>query len=398
MKKTFFILAFGLLGCLTAIAQKSLPSGATPIEFRQHIYLNCQFSDASGNFVFDTGATNLYFDSTFYSNEGFNFPTLANAILPGAGNTVQKVSVILDTVECNVDHSTYQTTHAPIFQLKPILGDIADGIIGLSHFSDRVLMINYQDEYLITYNDISEVQLSGFEKIPLKRVKDRLFVQAAVAINEDLTIDGEFLLDLGAAGGIIFNSGAGSRYNLGKEIEKKVKYSTINGGVGGASSSYVFKAQEVKVASYSFSDPIISFSLDTSGALSDKSHLGLFGNEILGRFEIIIDFKNNELYLKPNSSLNDPFTTSRHGFSYVDRSKTMGGWIVKGFYEYSDGLKKGLQAGDKIVFVDGIPVQEINYEDQHKLFGEKNSLLLTIEREGVRKDIEIQLSDPSSHF
>lgn len=79
-------------------------------------------------------------------------------------------------------------------------------------------------------------------------------------------------------------------------------------------------------------------------------------------------------------------------------SQTLGCWVVKGFYEYSDSLKKGVQSGDKILFVDGTSVHDISYTDQKKLFGEKNAMRLTIEREGVRKEIEIQLTDPSSYF
>ena len=39
-----------------------------------------------------------------------------------------------------VNHSIYQTKQVPIFQLKPILGDFADGVIGLAHFSDPRLL------------------------------------------------------------------------------------------------------------------------------------------------------------------------------------------------------------------------------------------------------------------
>lgn len=370
-----------------------IPDGAVPIVYRRHLYIACQVDSAEANLIFDTGANNLYLDSTFFSQAELQYENLAQAQLPGAGNGMQHVPLILDTVTCSVFGDLYQTRYVPIFQLKPILGDYADGIIGLDHYDGKVLQISYQDQYFKVCDDVQEADVTGYSKVEMRRSENRLFVPASIQVDEDLTLEGELLLDLGSAGSITLTSAAASKYKLGQQIRDKVRFFTIAGGVGGASSSYVFRATEAKVSDFTFEEPILSFSLDTAGALSRSTHMGLIGNEILDRFDLMIDFNNSVLYLKPNDRLNHPFSLSRHGFSFVDRSSTLGGWIVKGFYEDCDAWQKGLRPKDKIIAVDGLPVNQISYEQQRELFKTRDQIELAVKRGEEDHSFTIDLTE-----
>ena len=314
------------------------------------------------------------------------------ANLPGVGNEPQKVPIILNEVECTVNNSIYKTRQVPILQLKPVLGDIADGIIGLAHFSNQVMQISYADEYIKTYDDISGTDISGYSRVPMRREHDRLFLRAFVQINDGLKIEGEFLLDLGAGGSFMLTSNVGYKYDLGKVVEKKIKYSTIAGGIGGKSDRYVIRAEKAGLGEFAFNQPIIDYSLDHGGALASKKYLGLIGNEILDRFDIMIDFKNNYLYLKPNDGIDDEFKLSRLGFSYVDRSETLGGWIVKGFYENCEALKKGMQPEDKIIMVDGVPVEKISHEEQVRFLKHKEQISIDYLRGEEKKQLNLALN------
>ena len=224
----------------------------------------------------------------------------------------------------------------------------------------------------------------------MRREKNRLFITASILISEQLNIEGEFLLDLGAGGSFILTTDTGNTYKLSNAVDRKIKYSTIAGGIGGKSERYVIRAAEAGLGDFLFDQPIIDYSLDQGGALVNKKHLGLIGNEILERFDIIIDFKENNLYLKPNSKKGEAFRLSRHGFSYVDRSETLGGWIVKGFYENCEALNKGMMPGDKIIAVDGIPVENISTGEQELIFRNNEGIILDYLRDG--KTIRIKLT------
>ena len=44
----------------------------------------------------------------------------------------------------------------------------------------------------------------------------------------------------------------------------------------------------------------------------DDQHMGILGNDILKRFNVILDNKNGHIYLKPNSLFNEPYTNPEY--------------------------------------------------------------------------------------
>ncbi len=384
----FLILA---AGCSTNTEEDQLPENAFPIVYRGHLYIMGETDSIKGNYIFDTGASNFYFDSTYYSQNNFQYSNFFTAKLPGAGTTVQNVEVVNDTVTFRFGKYLYQTNNVPILKLKPIVGDFADGIIGMEYFSNSVMEINYEKEYMRLFQSIDSVDLSGYSRIKISNRGNRLFIPMKVSINDTLIIAGEYQIDFGSGGSIALTSSVTHKYNLMENIEKKTPFFTKYGGVGGESSSYDFMAKSLEIGEFQFNNVTMEFSADKSGAMASDRHLGLIGNDIYERFLVIIDFINNDFYLKPNSKFKEPFEFSRLGFSYVDRNQTMDAWIVTGLYSGSNAENHGLMIDDKIIAVNGIGIHEINFESQKDFFKELSSIVLTVIRNGEPLKISIDL-------
>jgi hypothetical protein len=297
----------------------------------------------------------------------------------------------MDTVNFLFQNNNYKTKIVPVLKLKPILGDISDGIIGWKYFSDKVLEINYEKEYIKIHRNISSVNISEYKRILLKQKKNKFFIPLQIILNNTTKIGGKFLLDIGSGGDISLTSPIAKKYNLDKIIRNKVKYYTNYGGVGGKSSSYHFIADTLQIADFILEKVTMKYSIDKSGALSSDKHSGLIGNGILERFDIIIDFKENHLYIKPNDTYNSKFELSRLGFSYVDRHKTIGSWIVTGLYENSFAEINGLKIDDKIISINNIPISQIKYSEQDSFFDDLNNIILKIKRGNNIIEINIKL-------
>ncbi|MFO7844875.1 MAG: PDZ domain-containing protein [Bacteroidales bacterium] len=402
MNNRFFLFLFSVLIILSWTpvkkskpnqGRKILPEGAFPINYRGHIYIEGGIDGLKGNFVFDTGADNLYFDSLFYVRSSFKPEKIVKAKLPGAGNTPQDVIVILDSLLFQFHDETYLTSIIPVLKLKPILGDFADGIIGSEYFMDKVLQINYEDSYARVFKSISTVDTANYSRIQLEFTDKRFFIPLELDINDTVKIEGRFLLDFGAGGSISLTSSAASAFNLSDVIENKVKYFSKYGGIGGESSSYAFRAKSLSVLDYQLDSATMDYSIDTAGALSSKKHFGLLGNEILDRFDILLNFKTNTLFIKPNGNYAQPFKFSRLGFSYVDRNITKGGWFITGFYDNSPASLSGLKIDDKVTHVNDMPVNETSYEDQKDLFKTLNKIKVTVKREDKVIDFRFKLKE-----
>jgi len=368
-----------------------IPEGAFPIVYKGHLYIKGITDSIKGNFVFDTGASNLYFDSTFYADNGFSYENTFKAKLPGAGNMPQTVIVIEDTVQFHFGKNRYNTSIVPVLQLKPILGDIADGILGMEYFYNTILEINYEREYMKLYHSIDSVNVQGWSKIKLAKKDNRLYLPLQVIINDTVSISGEYTLDFGSGGAVSLTSFVSEKYNLMRSIKNIAPYFTKYGGVGGESSSYDFIATSLKIGDFKFDNVVMDFSVDTAGAMASKQHFGLLGNEIYERFNVCIDFISNDLYLTPNKNFNKPFEPSKLGFSYVDRGQTLKSWIVTGLYRSSNAELGGLKIDDKIVTVNGVNVSEIIYERQKTFFDDIDEINLGIERSGKLVEINFYL-------
>lgn len=373
------------------VALNEIPPGAFPIVYKGHLYIRGEADSIKGNYVFDTGASNLYIDSTYYASSGFQYKNTFPASLPGAGSTSQKVVVIKDTVAFSFGTNLYKTSVVPVLQLKPILGDIADGILGMEYFYHSILEINYEKEYMKIYSALDSINLQGWSKIELTKRDNRLYIPLEVIVNDSINIHGEYLLDFGSGGTVSLTSLVSEKYKLKDIIRNKVAYFTKYGGIGGVSSSYDFYASKVKIGDFSFSNVVMDFSLDTAGALASKKHSGILGNEIYERFHLFIDFINNDLYLKPNKKYHDLFKASRLGFSYVDRGKTLKSWIVTGLYSSSAAEQGGLRIDDKILSVNGVNIGEINYDRQESFFKSIDAVNLKIERNNKIIEVSFRL-------
>ena len=403
-KKLFFsiLLLIILFGCINSTKSGEsqseltdtfvLPEESVPIVYRGHIYIPSEVDTILGNFVFDTGADGLYLDSTFYAINPFEKHKSINAFLPGAGTSgPQKVIVITDTMSFTFKNYSNNLSFIPVLSLKSILGDFADGILGTKYFSNQILEINYFREYLKWHDDISTIDTSEFVKISMKKESNRFFIPARIQINETISIQDYFCLDIGSGGSISITSRTANKYDLFNNISTKIQYDTKYGGIGGQSSSFYFKASSIEIGGYTIEEVVMDFSKDKSGALASSEHAGLLGNVLLERFDIIIDFANNDLYLRPNTNYDKPFVFSRLGFKYIDRSITMNAWIVTGFYKGSNAELSELKIDDKIVSVNGIDIHEISYKEQADFWNNTDKVVIVVLRNGEEKRIEFGL-------
>lgn len=349
-----------------------------PIKYYSHLYLSGKINNIEGLFLFDTGADNLYFDSIFY-NKNLNYPTIGKGLLPGVGSTPQEVKVILDDVNVVFNDYLYTTTMVPVMSLKTLVGDQADGIIGYEFFNEKVIEINYINEYMRVFENIESIDTKDYTKIQLKRVKDRLLIPLTVNVNDSISINNEFLLDLGSGSNISFTSYISDKYNLDRHITEKVNYYTKYGGAGGDSQSYVFITKSVIIGGYEIEYPVSDYSLDKAGALASGYYAGLVGNEIFQKFDLILDYRNNVLYIKPNSNFSEETGVPRLGFGYTYRAETLGGLIVSGFYKGSSAEKSGLQVDDMIIEINDIPVKSLN-QDQINDIWRSEKIKLKVER------------------
>lgn len=347
--------------------------------YGHHIYLKSDFSGKAANFVFDTGADMVYVDSTFLAGSGLKFSKVGYAMLGGVGGKQQKVKMIFDDAIFRLYGKEYKPKMTPIIQLKPILGDKADGLFGIRDLGGKAIIIDYANEKIGFVNQLSAADIKGFVPVDIEIESNRIYLPISISVDNNITITGKAMMDLGSGHSISISTAVANRYNL-NTIKEKFGVTYEQGGIGGKSSSWQFRAKKSTIASFDMNGLIMEYSTDSGGALSGKSgHIGLIGNKVWERFYVIIDLKNKKLYLKPNSLFNKKCVFNTRGFTFTDRSKTLGCWVVNGLYQGSNAEKAGLKGGDRILEVNGKDVKSISEVEQEALYEKAGEVKLKVE-------------------
>ncbi len=381
--KTIILSISLILGVLTSFQQ--CLAQTIPFDFRDgRIYLEGEINGLdSGHFILDTGADGLYIDSLFYRQMESRYMNVARGRLPGIGAGAQEVTVILDSVINELGGFSCISPRTVVMDLKNIVGCRADGIVGISFFSKKMVEINYSNHFIRISDQSKAIDLDDFQGIPFKLAGNRIFIPLKIALSKDLHVDGDFLLDLGSPYAISLTSKTAAKLNLATILGKPVmQIKNRQGGAGGVSEKVDFRANAVMMGTCSLENVVTDYSLDKSGALASDKYKGLIGNEFLRRFDVVIDFPNKVFYFRPGKEYSCPFVSNRLGFRYIDRSDILQDWIINGVYNPSEAQSAGLQTGDRITSLNGKPVAGLTLYQVNSLLDNSSSISLAVNRKG----------------
>jgi membrane-associated protease RseP (regulator of RpoE activity) len=145
-------------------------------------------------------------------------------------------------------------------------------------------------------------------------------------------------------------------------------------GVGnGESRDLYVRLRGLRIGPYEIDRPILALSTDTEGSLSNAD-LGVnLGGNILSRFTVIIDYPGRRLILEPNSRFQEPFASDASGLVLKAQGADFKTFTVDGVVPNSPATGAGLQVGDIITAINGLPVRKYalwELQDEFKKSGQ----------------------------
>ena len=390
MRKHFLI---ALLASVSTFASAQDPAKYFPMDFFRHIYLNVTVEGREAHFILDTGSPYSFPDSTFVAREDLQYKNMFKARMGGTGNGKATVPVINNEFTYSMGGRQYKSKISPVIQLKEILGDYADGLVGLSEVGNAAIAIDFRNGRIGFWNKIEAADLEGYTAIPVEYKENRILLPIRVQVRDGITVEGKAIMDLGNPYSIDLTRATAEKYGIAA-IQPALTSSMAVGGIGGGSSSGDFRALSAEIGPFSLDAPIVGYSFNTEGALADAQWIALLGNEIWSRFDMIIDAAHGKLYLRPNATFAEPFDCPVQGFSATYRTQTLGCWTVNSLYDGSNAQKAGLRGGDRIVAVNGRDVKTYSHEAYRTWSDGLQSVTLTVLRDGQEQEISFDFDAP----
>ena len=350
-KICFTILFFFLLA--NAQAQEILPQKEakliTRFPFRQFsggvMVLQAQFGNVPDtlNFILDTGSGGISLDSSTCAE--FNISTKpSDTTITGIGG-IRKVAFAFDQnlnmPGLKIEHLNFHVNNYDI--LSSVYGEKVDGIIGYSFFSRYIVKINFDSSMI-------EVYSPGRLDYP----KEGTMLHPAFT---NLPIQWLNIKDKKKLGfNFYFDTGAGLCLLLSEKfvkdsailLSRRTPVVTQAEGMGGKLQMRLTLIKEVRIGPYRFRSVPTYLYKDDHNVTSYPFTGGLLGNDLLRRFNMIINYPNREIHLQPNSHFNEEFDYAYTGLGiYLVNGKI----IVEDVIEGSPADKANFKVNDEILAV-----------------------------------------------
>lgn len=321
------------------------------------------------NFILDSGSSGISLDSTTVSYLKLQ-PEPSDKTIRGIAG-IKKVGFLykrkLSFPRLTIDSLDFHVNDYSI--LTTVYGEQIDGIIGYSVFSRYIIKIDY-DSLKIDFCSRGTIRYPRGGYL-FKPILSTLPVQFA-RVKDGTTRSARFLHDIGAGVCLMLSKDFSEDSAI---LDKKRKLWAKEGeGVGGKIDMHLTVVKEFKLGPYRFRN-VPTYIFDDVYNVTSYPYLGgLIGNDILRRFNAIINYEKKDIYLMPNSHYREPFDYSYSGLElyFIDGQIEIGD-VAKG----SPAEQAGLHEGDLIVAVNNNFSQNLNqYKVAIQAAGERIKIIV----------------------
>ncbi len=295
------------------------------------------------NFILDTGSGAISLDSTTAEEFDIFNVSSGKSVRGIAGirevNFAQNHSLtfpglVVDSLDFYINDYDLLTS---------VYGIKIDGIIGYSVIKQFIIKVNFDSLRLAFYSP-GEIKYPrggrtfhpSFTALPIQ----------SLTIEDERQIRPKFYIDTGAGLSLLLTEQLVSDSSFFKKKRKPLPI--LAQGLGGKKPIMITVSKKVKIGPYTFKKVPTHILDDTYNVISYPFLGGLIGNDLLRRFNMIINYPAKEIHLKPNSHYKDVFDYSYSGMNLYN---------IDGVIEIQDvalnspAKKAGLQDGDVVVAV-----------------------------------------------
>ena len=327
-----------------------------PFDLRnQHLWIRGRVNGSDSLWiVVDTGASASLLDEGVARSLGLRLTGRQRSRGSGGeqiGHQVKNVTIALPGV----------TLH------KPLLGTLDLSKIGMTGARPMQLILGYElfESCVVRFDYPARVidvwdaahaprDLAG-ASVPMTLIENHPYVEAEVGIPGRAPLRGRFLIDSGSSGALLIAPEVTARENLLTAFPRTL--TSFGRGVGGEGRSQVGRADSLSLGGLTFSRPLVAMPEPSAGRISALGSIGNIGGQILRRCRVTFDYSNKRIHLEPATDFARPFEADMSGAALT---RGPDGTVVRWVSPSSPAAEAGLQVGDVVTHVDGVPTETID--------------------------------------
>jgi hypothetical protein len=370
-----------------------------PFEYENNfIIIRVIFNDVFPlKFIFDTGAehtilTRREITDLLQINYDRKFP------IRGSDLSVELYAYLARGVKLTMNSLVAQNRSILVleddyFRFEEFGGINVHGILGADLFRRFIVKIDYRKKIITLYDPEYFSKPSGqFQEMTMELHRNKPYIVAPTQLNRNKTIEGKYLIDTGASISLLLYT------NTYKSFELPSRYvrSKIGMGLGGYLQGFIGRIERVQLGDFALDGVITNFqeiSPEIDSSFLNKRN-GIIGNQLLNRFVVIIDYIGEKIYLQPDRGYRRSFQYDKSGLIIAASGSSLNEFSVVDVIANSPAEEAGIQIGDEIKSVNGVPTSFMHLADLSKRFyarsGKKINLIIKRNDTRIKKTFRLR--------
>ncbi len=220
-----------------------------------------------------------------------------NAFLGGAGNGSSQSVLFSDSMSFSIGNIEFKNQRVVILQSDHFKRSPTDGVIGYSLFGHSAVEINYDDS-IVTLHDPGNLQVdSSWKVIPIYFKENKIpWINVDLVINNEAPVTISCYIDYASSEAIELLQKPGQKFKIPEVTENVYLGRGLSGdiyGKRGNISKVILGPFELKNVRAAFAPAEVRS--------KQKNADGVIAGSLLRKFNLIFDYADKKLYLKPNS-------------------------------------------------------------------------------------------------
>lgn len=268
-------------------------------------------------------------------------------------------------------------------ELSATMGEEIYGIIGYDIFSRFTVEIDYDNQKLILHDPKLFKPKRRYIPIPIEIKNSKPYLKTHVAQKEEKNAL-DIMVDTGASHAILLDFGTVGINNFTRE---KI-VTQLGRGIAGEIPGYLSRLDTLVIGKFSFEN--VLFSTPFEGAYNKNikrgSKYGTIGGEILHRFHLTMDYRNQKIYLRKSTRYHNAFEHDMSGLTIHTKGENLDTLEVVDVKDNSPANLAGIYVGDVILRINSKNLKYSTLSDINAMLRKKEGLKIRCK---IARDNEI---------
>jgi hypothetical protein len=225
-------------------------------------------------------------------------------------------------------------------------------------------------------NQITRLVQKG-HKIPISIQDNKPYVEVLVDAGFEKKIPLKMLIDSGSGNPIALESYKDQNFPL----PDKFVIANLGVGLSGIIRGFKGRIEKLKIGKFHLDQVVASYPYyeDIAAKITSVKRNGSIGNPLLRKFDVLFDYQNSCIYLRPSSTYKEEFEYDMSGLELMAEGDSFDRYFVSRVERGSPADEAGVQAGDELIGLNFNAVTKFTFEEVLKFLSSKNGRTIYIE-------------------